>query len=96
MPKELDAHFDYFAVEHSGIQFERMTLDELHDYFVKILQEDQGENLNPKSLKFIFEKAHLDVENPSMYSMVCWMADVNKERSIGFEEFIKQTAFFFS
>ena len=28
--------------------------------------------------------------------MVCWMASVNKDKTISFEEFIKQAAFFFS
>jgi hypothetical protein len=47
MPKQLGIAFDYFAVEHSGIIFERMTLDELNDYFIKLLPDNQGGNLKP-------------------------------------------------
>ena len=50
-------------------------------------------------MKHQYEKAGLDVEDPSMYSMVCWMTDAAEEtgtKGLTFNEFIKQSAFFFS
>ena len=40
----------------------------------------------------------IDKEMPSIYSMVCWMEQVNREarvESISFQEFMEQALFYF-
>ena len=50
-------------------------------------------------MKLIMERIGMDLSDPSMYQMACWMSVVNKQSKIDgitFDEFISQAIFFFS
>ena len=87
----------------TGIDIDPMVLNDLKYSFISFLPEDcpheQAGLLDPTAMKAAYERLGLDVENPSMYGMVCWMAQVNKEAGvpgIAFDEFMQQAVFFFS
>ena len=55
-----------------------MTIDELHEYFIKLLPSDQGEMLDTQQFFKKVKKEGIDQDNPSMFAMASWMAQVNK------------------
>ena len=103
MPKQVNGN--YYALEYSGIEIDTMTLDSLRDNFIKFMPEDapgeQGDRLEPAYMKMQYEKLGLNRQNPSMYSMICWMTEAyNQSDQVGqglsFDDFISQAVFFFS
>jgi hypothetical protein len=102
MPKVMDGEF--YGPHFGVIDLDVVTLNELKDFFHKLLPDDapgdQGEKMRPSYMQTYFEKSGLDQENPSMYAMICWMTEAAKEppevEGINFEEFICQAVYFFS
>ena len=101
MTKVVDHRFK--GHQHSAIAFDDETVEHLRTCFVKFLPQDrnkiQAEKLNPTFMQYQFEKNGMDKSDPSMYAMVCWMTEVNKDKGsegITFEEFINNCAFFFT
>lgn len=77
----------------------------LRDSFYKYLPTDEpgGEHIEPKldpaHLERVYKKLGMDIQEPSLYSMVCWMAQISKENNsdgIDFDQFIQQAIYFFS
>ena len=78
-------------------------MDFLKDAFIKFLPEnappEKQDKLDPLWMKLIMERIGMDLSDPSMYQMACWMSVVNKQSKIDgitFDEFISQAIFFFS
>ena len=103
MPKQMNGN--YYGLEFSGIEIDTMTLDTLRDNFIKFLPDDapgeQGDRLDPQYMQLQYEKLGLNRQNPSMYSMICWMTknyteSENSGGGLSFEDFIQQAVFFFS
>ena len=105
MPHKIDPSFRK-EKEFSGIELSDETLELLKDSFYKYLPRDEPGGamvelkLDPSHLQGVYEKLGLDVEIPSLYAMVCWMAQIKKESGnadgITFDEFMQQAIFFFS
>ena len=74
---------EFYGAQFSVACLNTETLDQLKDFFFKLLPDDapgdHGEKMRPSYMKLYFEKSGLDIENPSMYEMICWMT---KEASI--------------
>lgn len=103
MPKQMNGNF--YGIDFSGIDIDMMTMDQLRDNFLKFLPDDtpgeQGDRMDPSYMKAQYEKLGLNRQNPSMYSMVCWMTKnylegENDGKGLSFEDFIQQAIFFFS
>ena len=77
---------NFYGRSFSGIDFDSMTLEDLHGSFEKFLPIDSpgknGELLSPKYMQQQFLKAGLETKHPSIYSMICWMIEVNEEAGI--------------
>ena len=95
MPETLDFAFD---IKYSGIEISRQDIIDLEEYFMKF-QSTNTEIIRPKEILKTFKKHNIDKENPSMYSMMKWMADANLHSGtdgMTFEEVIQYCAYFYS
>lgn len=79
MPHKMDNAF-MIEEQFSGIVLDDRTKMMLQDSFYKYLPTDEPggahnqPKLDPAHLQRIYEKLGMNITDPSLYSMVCWMA----------------------
>lgn len=95
MPQTIDFAFD---IRYSGIEFSSEDVNDLEECLMKY-QSKNTTIIYPKELLVTFKKHKIDVDKPSVYSMMKWVADANEfsgTEGMTFEELLTYCAYFFS
>lgn len=64
-------------MKYSGIEIDKETLHQLEDCFMKY-QSTNTSIIKPREFLSTFRKHNIDKTNPSLYSMMNWIADANE------------------
>jgi Ca2+-binding EF-hand superfamily protein len=85
-------------MKYSGIELSKETVNFLEDCFMKY-QSENTTIIKPREMMKTFRKHNIDKTNPSIFSMMNWIADANEfsgTEGMTFDEIVQYAAYFFS